>query len=158
MWARYVYKDLGGNDGGGATIGVITPNGVIEYQRVSVANGDYVDIRNVDDIDEYKFSGTAGERVDVAFEALGTHNLSGSYVRLLDGANNVLATASIKPLSVTTTVSNYDLGFLGFALPRTGTYYLQVVAKTNSTITWPSVNRWPSTPRTPAGRSRLHAV
>ena len=129
VWARYVYKDLGANDGGGATIGVITPNGIMEYQRVSVANGDYVDIRNVDDIDEYRFSGTAGERVDVAFEALGTHDLSGSYVRLLDGANNALATASTKPLSTTTTVSNYDLGFLGFVLPRTGTYYVQVVGK-----------------------------
>ena len=131
VWARYVYKDLGVNDGTGAVIGVITPNGPIEYnfQPAAVVSGDVVEIRNIDDIDEYKFSGTAGERVDVAFDALGTHNLSGTYVRLLDGSNKVLATASTKPLSTASEVSNYDLGFVGYALPRTGTYTLQVVGK-----------------------------
>ncbi len=136
--ARYAYRDLNFgsrtyNNGASATIGWAGTDSFIDYSfnRVSVTADDYLDILPGDDTDEYRFSAEAGQKIDVAFDLL---NASGqtSIVRLLDAADNVLATANAKPVSTTTAVANYDLGILGFVVLTTGDYSIEVLAADGS--------------------------
>ncbi len=84
------------------------------HNTASVVDNDYLELTNAEDIDEYRFNGVAGQRVGVAFDALGlgSAELGGTFVRLLNSSNAVLAQATTKPLSITSTVANYDLGLV----------------------------------------------
>lgn len=136
--ARYAYKDVlfenaAYDNGSSATVGIVTADGRLQYSfnTPSLANNDYIEFTRQDDIDEFTFSGVAGQKVGVAFDALklGAADLNGTFVRLLNSSNAVLAQASTKPLSVTSTVSNYDLGLVNFVLPTTGTFSVRVYGK-----------------------------
>ncbi len=69
----------------------------------------------------------------VAFDAirLSAQQLNGSFARLLDANNMVLATLTSRPLGSSTTVSNYDLGLVNYTLPATGAYSVRVYGRAN---------------------------
>lgn len=136
--ARYAYKDVlfenATYDGGAsATVGAIGVDGPIQYSfdTASLANNDFIELALKVDIDEYRFNGVAGQKVGVAFDALGLDaaNINNTYVRLLDAANVVLAQASTKPIGAASTVSNYDLGITNYVLPSTGPFSVRVYGR-----------------------------
>ena len=136
--ARYAYKDVVFGSatfdfGASATVGAIGSGEAAQFSfnTASLANNDFIEFTNQEDIDEYRFNGVAGQRVGVAFDALGlgAADLGGTFVRLLNSSNAVLAQASTKPLSVTTTVANYDLGLVNFVLPTTGAFSVRVYGR-----------------------------
>lgn len=136
--ARYAYKDVlfessSYDRGASATIGAKGADSVSQYSFNSptINNNDFIEVTRKEDIDEFTFNGVAGQKVGVAFDALGlgATNLNGTYVRLLNSSNTVLAQASTKPLGVTSAVSNYDLGLVNYVLPTTGTFSVRVYGR-----------------------------
>ena len=134
--ARFAYQDVVfGNssydNGRSASIGFVGSIGRYEasYRTPSVADNDYIDLIRELDTDEYKFAGTAGQKVSVAFDALWLSNsaIGGTTVQLLNVNNVVLAQASRHPIGPTGTVANYDLGLANYSLPATGSYSVRVV-------------------------------
>ncbi len=133
MLARYAYKDVIfgsaiADGGANATIGV---NGADDfsqysYNAASVSADDYIDVLADDEMDEYRFSANAGQRIDIAFDALQVGDFGTTSMQLIDANNNVLATASSRPISSATAIANYDVGILGYVLPSTGNYSVRV--------------------------------
>lgn len=135
VYARYAYKDVVfGNtrldNGASATIGLIGPDQTAQFshETAAVFDNDYIDVFDNVDVDEYRFSAVAGQRLDVAFDALGVTSTSAT-IQLLDEANVVLATATNRPISNSTAIGNYDLGILGFVVPATGDYSLRALVQ-----------------------------
>ncbi len=126
------------NNGASATIGVVAPIGRAQFSlnTAAVFNGDYIDITSQEDIDEFRFSGVAAQRVDVALDALDSNSIGASFMRLLTETNAVLATATTKPLSTATTVANYDLGLVDLcaASHRQTTPFVSMVGTPSNTI------------------------
>ena len=136
--ARFAYKDVNfGNaavdNGKSASIGLVTATQNVQYSfnTVSVADGDYIDFRLPDDVDEYRFTASAGQRIGVAFDALFTTELFGSSVQLLSPTGTVLASAIPRPLGASTTIANYDLGILNYTIPASGNYLIRMNGKSN---------------------------
>ena len=136
--ARFAYKDVlfesGSFDrGASATIGAVNADGRFQFSHntPSLANNDFIELTRLEDIDEYRFNGVAGQRVGFALDALGlgAADLGGTFVRLLNSSNTVLAQASTKPLGSTSAVSNYDLGLVNFVLPTTGAFSVRVYGR-----------------------------
>ena len=129
-----LYKEPYGNftTGGSYQFSVMAVNRAPEHVSAAITIGDTVrgeDINPVGDVDEYTFSGTAGDTLRVLFApALDSHPPLA--VDLLDAATGqVLATFF-------TYDSSQELGTLGpppFALPASGTYMVRVRGNTDVT-------------------------
>jgi hypothetical protein len=134
---RFAYQDVlfenaAFDNGASATIGIVSPAGDVHQHSFnapnSILSGDVIDVTSQTDIDEYEFSATAGQIVDVIYDGLDNVNMKNSTVQLKQG-NTVLATAVTKPLSAAFTASNYDLGISAFAIPSNGTYTVRIVGR-----------------------------
>jgi methionine-rich copper-binding protein CopC len=107
---------------------VFTPrtwNGNIHY-TVGTGSG-------TPDVDSYtlNLTGKSGHRLDIVLAGQQGVRFSGEQLQLLgtDGST-VLATAIANPLATGTTVTNYDLGILGFVVPADGVYTIRLTSTT----------------------------
>ncbi len=135
--ARFAYEDVdfgdaNFNNGASATIGVVSPSGTVTQHSFNTANsvlaGDVIDFTIVQDIDGYKFNGSAGQIIDVIYSGLENVNMSNSAVELKQGGA-VIATAVTNPLSPGVTAANYSLGISGFVLPANAVYTVRIVGR-----------------------------
>lgn len=135
---RFAYQDVDFgnalfNNGASATIGIVSPGGDVRQHSFNVANsvlsGDVIDYSVLTDVDEYEFTGVAGETVGVIFDGLNGVNLRNSTVQLKRGAT-LLATAVSNPLSAGVTATNFDLGISAFVLPASDVYTIRIVGRT----------------------------
>ncbi len=135
---RFAYQDVdfgdaSFNNGASATIGIVSPGGDVSQHSFntadSVLSGDVIDYSVLTDVDEYEFTGVAGETVGVIFDGLNGVNLRNSTVQLLRGAT-LLATAVSNLLSTGVTATNFDLGISAFVLPASDVYTIRIVGRT----------------------------
>ncbi len=135
--ARFVYEDVVFENasfdfGASASIGYASPEerSQFSFNQPSLANNDQIEIRITNEFDEYEFNGVAGQKIDVAFDALGMADTSGTVVRLMRN-NTIIASAVNNPIQPTATIANYDLGIHNFVLPTTGVYTVRIVSLTD---------------------------
>lgn len=135
---RFAYQDVDfGNasfdNGASATIGIVSPTGVVSEHSFNTANsvlsGDVIDYAILADVDEYEFTGVAGETIGVIFDGLNGVNMRNATVQLKRGAT-LLATAVSNPLSAGVTATNFDLGISAFVLPANAVYTIRIVGRT----------------------------
>ena len=136
---RYVYPDVVfGNTaydaGSSATVGYQVNSTTalqFSFHTASLSNGlvlDYTQPANVPDVDEYELdlSGRVGAAIDVLLNGLDGTDFSGQMLQLVAPDGTVAATAVVSPVQAGTTVTNYQLGILGFVVPTGGIYTLRL--------------------------------
>jgi hypothetical protein len=102
----------------------------------TVANGDFIDVMRVADVDEYTIdlSGQVGQSIDLVLSGIDGLDLSGQTLELLDPNGLVVATGSAQPLGIDAT--NYDLAILGFPLSSVGNNIYTVRVSSSVTGTY----------------------
>lgn len=139
-FARFAYQDVdfglpGVDFGASATIGYQEDaNSAVQFgfNRARLADGDVLDLALLrPDSDEYTidFSGQIGTNVDVVLSGFDGESFADETLELVAPDGSVVATGTQDPVSAGTSVTNYDLGVLGYAIPADGIYTVRVTSE-----------------------------